>query len=74
MLNANNHINYLKDYYTEGSEVVNLVMRKGFPIPPGTYGIVHHVDDVGRIHVCWDNGVRYPLTPGIDLFAKVIYE
>ena len=41
------------------------------PIEPGTKGTVAHVDDVGTIHMKWDNGRTLGLIPGADSF-KVI--
>lgn len=36
------------------------------PPPAGTLGTVTSVDDVGTVHVAWDNGSRLGLIPGID--------
>jgi Domain of unknown function (DUF4314) len=31
-------------------------------LEPGTLGTVRAVDDLGTVHVCWDNGSRLGLT------------
>lgn len=41
------------------------------PIPPGTRGTVHVVDDMGTVHCNFDNGRRLGLIPGEDLFRKL---
>lgn len=38
------------------------------PVPVGTEGTVIHVDDVGTIHVKWDNGSMLGLVPGEDKY------
>lgn len=41
------------------------------PIEPGTRGTVRIVDDMGTVHVDWDNGRRLGLVPGEDSFRKL---
>ena len=33
---------------------------------PGDTGTVLHVDDLGTVHVRWDNGSTLGLVPGVD--------
>lgn len=44
------------------------------PIVPGTRGTVRIVDDMGTVHVEWDNGRRLGLVPGEDSFRKLTME
>ncbi len=44
------------------------------PIESGTRGTVRVVDDMGTIHVEWDNGRRLGLVPGEDSFRKLTME
>ena len=44
------------------------------PIESGTHGTVRVVDDMGTIHVEWDNGRRLGLIPGEDSFRKLTME
>lgn len=43
-----------------------LIMRR-----PGSIGTVDHVDNVGTIHMSWENGSSLGLIPGEDRF-KII--
>ena len=40
-------------------------------VPPGTEGVVDHIDDVGTVHVQWDNGHHIGLLPGYDAWEEV---
>lgn len=41
------------------------------PVPEGTQGEVILVDDIGTIHVEWDNGRSLGLVKGEDRFKKI---
>ena len=41
------------------------------PIESGQEGVIRHVDDIGTIHVDWDNGRTLGLIPGKDSFEIV---
>lgn len=38
------------------------------PIPPGTRGTVEFIDDVGTLHMRWDNGRTLGMVIGQDQF------
>lgn len=38
------------------------------PVPAGVQGTVVFVDDIGTIHVKWDNGSTLGLIPGLDSY------
>lgn len=43
--------------YTPGMRLQLIAMSNDpHPVPSGTYGTVDYVDDIGTIHVTWDNG------------------
>ena len=44
------------------------------PIEAGTRGTVVLVDDIGTIHMAWDNGRSLGLVPGEDSFRKLTME
>lgn len=47
----------LRKAYPYGTRVELISMGEDpAPIQPGTRGRVHNVDDVGTIHIDWDNG------------------
>lgn len=53
---------------------VELVSMDDNQAPPvGTCGTVYHIDDIGTIHVRWDNGSGLGLIPGVDQY-KIIKE
>ena len=54
-----------KKLYPPGTRIELLSMSDPYaPVPAGTRGTVKFVDDIGTIHVKWDNGsnlgVAYP--------------
>jgi len=60
----NINIQRLKEQYPSGARVELLEMNDTSAPPIGTLGTVKYVDDIGTIHVKWDNGsnlgVAYP--------------
>jgi len=44
------------------------------PDESGTRGTVEHVDDMGTIHMKWDNGRGLGLVPGEDEFRRLTQE
>ena len=65
-------VNDIKERYPEGTRLVLDYMGEDpHPIEPGTRGTVRHVDDIGTVHVDFDNGRRLGLVPGEDSFHKL---
>lgn len=63
----------LRSKYTKGTKI-ELVKMHDFQAPmKGTRGIVEYVDDIGNIHMKWENGSSLSLIEGIDLF-KIVKE
>lgn len=60
-----------KEKYPVGTKVICLHMDDEQAVPSGTIGAVHHVDDVGTIHVHWENGSGLGLIPGEDEFHVI---
>ncbi len=44
------------------------------PVPIGTRGTIHHIDDQCNIHMLWDNGRTLSVIPGEDSFRKLTAE
>ena len=60
-------IENLKKRYPQGTRVV-LVQMDDIQAPPvGTEGTVIGVDDIGSIHVQWDNGSTLAVVYGEDM-------
>ena len=63
-----------KEIYPRGTRIECISMDDPYyPIAPGTKGTVVAVDDIGTIHMQWDNGRTLGLVPGEDEF-KIIKE
>lgn len=61
----------LRNQYPAGTKVELIEMDDFQAPPPGTKGIVRFVDDIGTIHVSWENGCGLGLVYGEDQFKKV---
>jgi hypothetical protein len=61
-----------KEMYPTGTRIELISMEDPFaPVPSGTKGTVVCVDDMGTIHMKWDNGRTLALIPGEDSFRKI---
>lgn len=61
-----------KESYPPGTRVMLLSMEDPWaPVPSGTRGTVELVDDIGQIHMKWNNGRTIALVPGEDSFRKL---
>lgn len=47
------------------------LMVDAYAVSPGTRGTVDHVDDMGSVHIKWDNGRTLAVIPGVDSFRKL---
>lgn len=64
----------LKKKYPKGTKIECIKMNDPYnPIPSGTKGEVDHVDDIGTIHMKWENGSSLGIIVGEDDF-KVIQQ
>lgn len=61
--------------YPTGCRIELLEMNDPYaPIQPGTRGTVAYVDDMGTLHMHWDNGRTLGVIPGEDSFRKLTPE
>lgn len=60
-----------KRMYPKGTRIKLINMNDSQPVPSGTMGTVEHVDDLGQIHMKWDNGRALALVTGEDEFEVV---
>ena len=55
----------------KGKRIKCISMNDPHPIAEGTEGTVELVDDMGTIHVKWDNGSRLGLVPDEDKYELI---
>lgn len=56
----------------KGKRVRCIQMNDPYPIPSGTEGTITGVDDMGTIHVIWDNKSSLGLVQGDDKY-QILY-
>jgi hypothetical protein len=62
----------LRKQYPAGTKVRLISMTdEPYPVPSGTVGEVTYVDDIGSIHVRWQNGSSLALIPESDKFCVI---
>ena len=65
------NIQFVKDLYPAGTRV-KLVEMNDIQAPPiGTLGTVMYVDDIGTIHIKWDNGSTLGAAYPEDRVSKI---
>ena len=69
----NELVKLYKVAYPKGMRVEMVEMDDPQPVERGTRGTIEFVDDMGTIHVKWDNGRTLGLVPDVDEF-KIIEE
>ena len=57
--------------YPVGTIVELISMDDCNAVPEGTRGVVALVDDVGTVHVDWDNGQKLGVCTEVDVIRKV---
>lgn len=62
-----------RENYPEGTRIrLNSMCGEDIRrMPPGLKGVVTHVDDIGQIHVKWENGSTLALNTDADTFEKM---
>lgn len=68
---TNAEVEDIRANYPKGT-IVKLKNMSGENIPEGSIGTVKSVDDMGHIHVNWENGSSLALIPETDDFVKCI--
>ena len=65
-------IKRIKEAYPQGTRIELLSMYDPFaPVDPGTKGTVRCVDDMGTIHMNWDNGRTLAVNTEVDTIRKL---
>ena len=66
---SESYLKQLRKKYPVGTKLQLISMRnEKYPILPGTVGEVTHIDDVGSIHMRWENGSSLAIIPEVDSF------
>lgn len=72
---SESYLEQLRKQYPKGTKLQLISMRnEKYPILPGTIGEVTHIDDLGSIHMKWQNGSSLALIPEVDSFKVVAAE
>ena len=59
-------VNFIREQYPPGTRIrLNSMDDPYAPILPGTEGEVDFVDDIGTIHMKWDNGRTLGIVPNV---------
>lgn len=64
-----NNVEFIRKRYPVGTRVRLVKMNEeAHPVAPGTYGSITMIDDIGTLHMNWDNGSCLGLVVGVDEF------
>ncbi len=66
-----NQLENLRKQYPIGCVVKLISMDDSFAPKGGTLGKVFYVDDIGTIHVNWDNGSTLGVVFGVDKIERI---
>ena len=69
-----NELQRLRQQFPEGARVELEHMNDVQAPPPGTKGTVRFVDDIGTVHVHWDNGSGLGIAYGEDACRRLEVE
>ena len=61
----------IKQQYPKGTPIRLYSMEGEQTVPPGSRGVVEHVDDIGQIHMKWENGSHLALNVEEDRFEII---
>jgi hypothetical protein len=71
MLYDHKKVECLKERYPEGTRIQLIAMSGESDMPSRLMGTVDFVDDIGQLHLKWDNGRSLALVPGEDNFTTI---
>ena len=65
------NVNEIRELYPAGTQIILEEMSGESQMPYGLKGTVDFVDDIGQIHMNWENGSSLALNVEEDSFEKV---
>ena len=72
MAMSRGRIEFYKEHYPRGTRVqLDSMGDDPCPVEPGAVGTVISVDDIGTVHVNFDNGRSLGICPEVDSFHKI---
>ena len=72
MAMSRGRIEFYKEHYPRGTRVqLDCMGDDPCPVEPGAVGTVVAVDDIGTVHVNFDNGRLLGICPEVDSFHKI---
>ena len=61
----------IKEKYSKGTPICLYSMEGEHTVQPGSRGVVDHVDDIGQIHMKWENGSSLALNVEKDRLDNI---
>lgn len=61
----------MKNKELNGKRIRIIHMDDKDPVPSNTEGTIDHTDDIGQIHVKWDNGRTLAVVPETDTYEII---
>ena len=71
MKNSESYVSSMKKIFNPGMRIKLESMKDPHGLPDGSFGTVDFVDDIGQIHIKWDNGSTLALIYGEDIFQII---
>ncbi len=57
--------------YKPGDRIELIHMEDSQAVPEGTKGTINHIDDIGQLHMSWDNGRSLAVNLDVDEIRKI---
>ncbi len=57
--------------FKPGDRIELIHMSDSHAVPAGTKGTIDHIDDIGQLHMKWDNGRALAVDLDVDTVKKI---
>lgn len=61
----------IRGHLHKGDQIKLLHMSDDRPIEPGSIGVIDHIDAIGTLHMCWQDGRHLGLVMNHDFFEVI---